>query len=62
MFRGKESLNRIELSQLVQELLNFGVLGSLQLWGVGGGQIGWAVVGGAPTQVHMHAHMHMHAW
>ena len=43
MFRGKESSNRIELSQLVQDLLNFGVLGSLQLcegsrWvGVSGG-------------------------
>ena len=37
MFRGKESSNRIELSQLVQDLLNFGVLGSLQLWGGGGG-------------------------
>ena len=36
MFRGKESSNRIELSQLVQDSLNFGVLGSLQLWGVGG--------------------------
>ena len=35
MFRGKESSNRIELSQLVQDLLNFGVLGSLQLWGGG---------------------------
>ena len=33
MFRGKESSNRIELSQLVQDLLNFGVLGSLWLWG-----------------------------
>ena len=33
MFRGKESSNRIELSRLVQDLLNFGVLGSLQLWG-----------------------------
>ena len=32
MFRGKESSNRIELSQLVQDLFNFGVLGSLQLW------------------------------
>ena len=28
MFRGKESLNRIELSRLVQDLLNFAVLGS----------------------------------
>ena len=36
MFRGKESSNRIELSQLVQELLNFGDLGSLWLWGVAG--------------------------
>ena len=31
MFRGKESLNRIELSRLVQDLLNFGVSGSLWL-------------------------------
>ena len=36
MFRGKESSNRIELSRLVQDLLNFGVLGSLQLWGCRG--------------------------
>ena len=35
MFRGKESLNRIELSRLVQDLLTFGVLGSLRLWGGG---------------------------
>ena len=47
MFRGKESLNRIELSQLVQELLNFGDLGSLWLWGVGGeGGGGWGLWGG----------------
>ena len=39
MFRGKESSNRIKLSRLVQDLLNFGVLGSLRLWG-------WGVVGG----------------
>ena len=51
MFRGKESSNRIELSRLV---LNFGVLGSLQLWEVGGGCLG---VWGCP---HMHAHTHMH--
>ena len=41
MFRVKESSNRIELSQLVQDLLNFGVLGSLQLWGWGVGGCGW---------------------
>ena len=46
MFRGKESSNRIELSQLVQDLLNFGVLGSLRLWGGGG-------LGMPPTHVHM---------
>ena len=34
MFRG-ESSNRIKLSQLVQDLLNFGVLGPLHLWGGG---------------------------
>ena len=44
MFRGKESSNRIELSRLVQELLNFGVSGSLRLWGVG-------VVGGCPPNM-----------
>ena len=58
MFRGKESSNRIELSRLVQDLLNFGVLGSLQLWGWGGWLDGggwW--LGGAPyTYAHMHAH------
>ena len=59
MFRGKESSNRIELSRLVQELLNFGVLGSLQLWVWGGwmdgGGGGWGV---PPTHLHMHAHAH----
>ena len=66
MFRGKESSNRIELSRLVQDLLNFGVLGSLWLLGWGGG---WMGVGGGwgvpPTHVHMHAHArtrtHAHA-
>ena len=51
MFRGKESSNRIELSRLVQDLLNFGVLGSLWLWGWG-----WVVFEGCPTHMHMHAH------
>ena len=54
MFRGKESSNRIELSRLVQDLLNFGVLGSLWLWGWGGG---W--MGVLPTHMHMHAHARM---
>ena len=49
MFRGKESSSRIELSRLVQDLLNFGVLGSLRLWG-------WW--GGVPT--HMCTCMGMH--
>ena len=60
MFRGKESSNRIELSQLVQELLNFGVSGSLWLWGGGwvdGDGGGWEV---PPTHVHMHTHARMH--
>ena len=56
MFRGKESLNRIELSRLVLELLNFGVSGSLQLWGWGVG--GYGGHGGCP---HTHACAHMHA-
>ena len=63
MFRGKESSNRIELSRLVQDLLNFGVFSSLRLWGwVGVGGWGWGVVRGCP---HTHAHtcvcMHTHA-
>ena len=56
MFRGKESLNRIELSRLVQDLLNFGVLGSLWLWG-GGRWVGASGgMGGVPTHMHMHVH------
>ena len=62
MFRGKESSNRIELSRLVQDLLNFGVLGSLRLWGWGGlGGWGWGWLGGAPhkcAQARMHTHAH----
>ena len=58
VFRGKESSNRIKLSRLVQDLLNFGVLGSLQLWGWGARW--WGVVGGVPpTHVHTHTHMHI---
>ena len=58
MFRGKESSNRIELSRLVQDLLNFGVLGSLWLWGWGGGWMGWGGGWGVPP---IHVHMHTHA-
>ena len=65
MFRGKESSNRIKLSRLVQDLLNFGVLGSLQLWGwgrwMGGASRG---MGGVPTHTHActctHAHLYMY--
>ena len=64
MFRGKESLNRIKLSRLVQDLLNFAVLGSLRLWGggrwVGGVRGIWGHVGCPPTHAHACAHMHMH--
>ena len=67
VFRGKESSNRIELSQLVQDLLNFGVFGSLQLLGgsrwVGGCLGASGGMRDAPTymQMHMHAHTHTHA-
>ena len=62
MLRGKESSNRIELSRLVQDLLNFGVLGSLRVWGWGSG---WMGLGVPPTHVHMQVHActctHAHA-
>ena len=64
MFRGKESLNRIELSRLVQDLLNFAVLGSLRLWGggrwVGGVRGIWGHKGVSPTHAHTRARTHMH--
>ena len=64
MFRGKESSNRIELSQLVQDLLDFAVLGSLRLWGggrwVGGVRDIWRHEGGVLPHTHMHGHMHTH--
>ena len=62
MFRGKESSNRIELSRLVQDLLNFGILGSLWLWG--GGRLVWGhlgALGGVPTHMHAHACRRTHA-
>ena len=58
MFRSKESSNRIEISRLVQDLLNFCVFGSLQLWGggrwVGGVSGGIWRHGGVTTCMHMH--------
>ena len=66
MFRGKESSNRIELSRLVQHLLNFGVLGSLRLWGGGrwvGGHLGaWGVSSHTRTCMRMHTHAHTHIY
>ena len=56
MFRGKECSNRIELSRLVQHLLNFGVSGSLQVWGQGDGWMGVGVVGGCPPHMCTHTH------
>ena len=66
MFIGKESSNRIKLSRLVQELLNFGVFGSLQLWGVRVGGWGWGVRwvdggGGCPPHTCTCMCMHTHA-
>ena len=66
MFRGKESSNRIKLSRLVQDLLNFGVLGSLRLLG-GGRWIGvhlgaWGVSPHTRTCMCMHTHAHMHIY
>ena len=61
MFRGKESSNRIGLSRLVKDLLNFGVLGSLRLGGGGVGGWGGGWLGGAPyTCAHALACTHMH--
>ena len=64
MFRGKESSNRIELSRLLQDLLNFAVLGSLRLWGggrwVGGVRGIWGHGGVSPTHAHACAHTHTH--
>ena len=57
MFRVKESSNRIELSLLVQDLLNFGVFGSLRLWGGGGW---WGGIWGHGGSPHTHAHACTH--
>ena len=64
MFRGKESSNKIKLSRLVQDLLNFGVSGSLRLWGgskwVGGCLGASGGMGRVPTSMHMHTCTHTH--
>ena len=65
MFRDKESSNRIKLSQLAQDLLNFGVLGSLRLWGRGRWMGGiWGMGGCSHTHTHArtctHAHLYMY--
>ena len=60
MFRGKESSNRFELSQLVQDIdfWCFGLPVALGGgWWVDGGWGGWGV---PPTHLHMHAHACMH--
>ena len=59
MFRGKESSNRIELSRLVQDLMKFGVLGSLWLWG-GGRWVGgvWGMGVSPHTCTCTHAHLY----
>ena len=66
MFRDKESLNRIELSRLVQDLLNFGVLGSLRLRGGAGGWGASCSMGGVPMHMHAHActctHAHLYMY
>ena len=61
VFRGKESSNRIKLSQLVQDLLNFGVLASL--WLLGRGQMIGVHLGAwgcLQTCAHAHTCMHIH--
>ena len=64
MFRGKESSNRIELSWLVQDLLNFGLLGSLRLWGggrwVGGCQGHLGAWGVSPTHARTCTYTHVY--
>ena len=52
VFRGKEFSKRIQLSQLVQDLLTVSDLGSLQLWGRGQMGVGASQACGCPRHVH----------
>ena len=61
MFRGKESSNRIKISQLVPRLIEFWCLGSLQLWGRGRWVMGCLGSWGYPHRcAHTHTHTHTH--
>ena len=62
MFRGKESSNRIELSQLVQDLLNFWCFGLPAALGRGRSVGASGGMGGDATHTHMHAHAHTHIY
>ena len=60
VFIGKEFSNRIELSQLVQDLLTVSDLGSLQLWGRGQMGVGAFWAWGMPPDMYTHACSHAH--
>ena len=57
MFRGKESSNRIELSRLVQDLLNFGFGLPAAL---GRGQVGGGMGVSPHTCTYTHTHLYMY--
>ena len=65
MFTGKESSNRIELSRLVQDLLNFGVSAPCRSGEGAGGWGIWGPWGVSPhtyTHICMHPHTHAHVY
>ena len=59
-----KSSNRIEISRLVQVLLNFEWFRGSPPWGLRGGWMGWGVVRVCtlPTYTHTHACACMHVW